>query len=182
MARTLSSNIQTLILQEGIRIVHLLNIQTSTPITVTNHVKDLTYDSVTYSAGGNFVDLQEVQESGDLEYSNMNVSLKNVTTTVRDIFKSEDFVNKSAKIYVAFLDADETLLDAYLFFEGTVANASLVQQKDTFAVNIGLANQWKNWNIIKGRKFTSTSQKSIYPNDKGLDAAHLTNSDVRWNR
>lgn len=182
MARSLSSNIQTYIQQEGIRIVHLLNIQTSTAITVTNHVKDITYDSVTYSAGGNLVDLQEVQESGDLEYSNMNISLQNVTDAVRDIFKAQDFVNKSAKIYVAFLDADETLLDAYLFFEGSIANASLAQQKESLSVNISLADQWKNWDIIKGRKFTSTSQKLVYPNDKGLDLAHTTNSDVRWNR
>ena len=86
MARSLSSDIQNYILQEGIRIVHLVNIQTSTPITVTNHVKDLTYDSVSYSAGGNFVDLQEVQESGDLEYLSMAISLKNVSSVVRDIF------------------------------------------------------------------------------------------------
>lgn len=182
MARSLSSDIQNYILQEGIRIVHLVNIQTSTPITVTNHVKDLSYDSVSYSAGGNFVDLQEVQESGDLEYSSLNISLQNVTDAVRNIFKDEDFINKTAKIYVAFLDANETLLDAYLYFDGTVSGASLAQQKDAMSVNIILADQWKNWDIIKGRKFTGTSQKSVYSTDKGLDLAHTTNEDVRWNR
>ena len=182
MARSLSSDIQNYILQEGIRIVHLVNIQTSTPITVTNHVKDLTYDTVSYSAGGNFVDLQEVQETGDLEYLSMAISLKNVSSVVRDIFKGENFINKTAKVYLAFLDADETLLDAYLYFDGTVAGAALSQQKEALSVNINLADQWKNWEIIKGRKFTGTSQKSVYSNDRGLDLAHMTNKDVRWNR
>ena len=57
MARTLSSNIQTQIQSEGIRIAHLLKLEdlgaSNTDLVVTNHVKDLTYNSITYQAGGN---------------------------------------------------------------------------------------------------------------------------------
>jgi len=182
VARNINSNIQTYIQQEGVRIVHLLKLSTSTNITVTNHVKNLVYDSVTYEAGGNFLDIQEVQETGSLEYQNMSVSLQNITTATRDIFKGENFVNKAAQIYVAFLDASENLLDAYLYFDGSISSASLAQTKDTFAVNLELANQWRNWDIVKGRKFTGESQKSVYANDKGLDQAHEVNEDVRWSR
>jgi hypothetical protein len=187
MARTLSSDILTQIQAEGVRIVHLLKLDTSTAIKATNHVKDLTYDSNTYEAGGNFMDISEVQETGSLEYSNLNVSLNNVTTTVRDIFKAQDYVNKTATVYVAFLDSDETILDAYEYFKGTIASANLSESNQGFVVNLELASQFKNWEIKKGRKFTQASQdaytdRNSLSADKGLAFAHETNESVRWNR
>lgn len=187
MARTLSSDILTQIQAEGIRIAHLLKLDTSTAIKATNHVKDLTYDSNTYEAGGNFMDISEVQETGSLEYSNLNVSLNNVTTTVRDIFKAQDYINKTATVYIAFLDSDETILDAYEYFKGTIASANLAESNQGFMINLELASQFKNWEIKKGRKFTQASQdeyidRNSLTTDKGLAFAHESNESVRWNR
>ena len=125
MARTLSSNIQSQITEEGIRVVHLLKLDTSTSIRVTNHVKDLTYSSITYEAGGNFLDISEVQETGSLEYSNLSVRLNNVTDAVRDVFKAQDYISKTATVFVAFLDANENIIDAYEYFKGTIASSSI---------------------------------------------------------
>lgn len=182
MARTLSSTIQSAINGESVRICHLLNIQTSTPIYVTNWSRDITYQSNTYSAGGTFVELTEVEESGDLQYQDLAVKLQNVTTSVRDDFKDEDFINVAAKIYIVFLNSNENILDVYEYFNGSVAYASLFEQKKQFGLNLQLANQWRNWEIIKGRKYTSVSQQKHYPNDLGLSFAHETNENVRWNR
>lgn len=187
MARTLSSNIQTQIQAEGVRLAHLLKLDTSTAILATNHVKDITYDSNTYLAGGNFMDVSEVQETGSLEYSNLNVSLNNVTTAVRDIFKAQNYIHKTATVYIAFLDADETLIDAYEYFKGTISGANLAESSQGFIVNIELASQFKNWEIKKGRKFTQASQdeftdRNSLSADKGLAFAHEANESVRWNR
>ena len=76
MARTLSSNIQTQIQSEGIRIAHLLKLEdlgaSNTDLVVTNHVKDLTYNSTTYQAGGNFLDISAVEETGELVQRQLN--------------------------------------------------------------------------------------------------------------
>lgn len=192
MSRTLSTAINNQITPDtntgevNLRLAHLLKISTATPIYVTNHQKNISFDdgdgSQTYIAGGSFVSLAEVTEKGSLEYQNIAVSLQNITTTVRDTFKDLDFVNADAKIFVAFLDTDETIIDAYEYFTGSVSYASLAEQKGQFGLNIELANQWRNWNIIKGRKFTGASQQLVFSGDKGMDFAHETNSDVRWNR
>ena len=187
MARTLSSNIQTQITQEGIRVVHLLKLDTSTAIKVTNHVKDLVYASNTYEAGGNFLDIAEVQETGSLEYSNLNIGLNNVTDTVRDIFKAQDYISKTATVFVAFLDANENIIDAYEYFKGTIASSSIIEAKEGFKINIELASQWKNWEIKKGRRYTQASQneyltKNSLSTDVGLSFAHEATEGVRWNR
>ena len=187
MARTLSSDILTQIQAEGIRIAHLLKLETSTEIKVTDHVKDLTYDSNTYEAGGNFLDISAVEETGQLEYSNLNLQLNNVTTTVRDIFKAQNYIDNTATVYIAFLDNDETILDAFEYFNGFIASANITENNNGFGINIELASQFKNWEIRKGRKFTQASQdeftaRNSLSADKGLAFAHETNESVRWNR
>lgn len=194
MARTLSSNIQTQITQEGIRVVHLLNLNTSTAIRATNHVKNLTYNSTTYEAGGNFMSVESIQEAASLEYSSLPITLNNVTTAVRDIFTAQNYVNKSATVYVAFLDSNENIIDAYEYFKGTIASANIAESKQGFVVNVELSSQFKNWDIKKGRRYTQASQEdfitkkiadgelSTGTTDKGLEFAHQANKDVRWNR
>lgn len=187
MARTLSSDILTQIQQEGVRVVHLLKLDTSTAIKATNHVKNLTYDSNTYEAGGNFLDIEDVQETGVVEYSSMNITLNNVTDTVRNIFTAQNYVNKTATIYVAFLNSSENIIDAYEFFNGSIVGASIVDAKESFSIKIELASQFKNWDIKKGRRFTQASQdtyldKNSLGTDKGLSFAHTTSQNVRWNR
>jgi len=187
MARTLSSNIQAELVKEGIRVVHLVKIDTSTAITVTNHVKDIVFDSVTYQAGGNFLDVAEVQETGSLEYSDLHISLSNVTDTVRNIFKSQNYVNKTATVFVAFLDANETLIDAYEYFSGNLTGSKIIESAGAFKVDVEIASQWKNWDIQKGRKFTQASQNEFLTRnslsaDIGLEYAHEATESVRWNR
>tara|TARA_X000000950_G_C13887566_1_gene649504 strand:- start:1671 stop:2267 length:597 start_codon:yes stop_codon:yes gene_type:complete len=198
MARTISSNIETQSQQEEIRIAHLLKLKnlgnsggSTTTVNVTNHVKNIVYndgtDNLTYEAGGNFLDIGAVEESGSLEYSSINVSLKNVTTTVRDLFKNQDYINKEATIFLVFLDSTEQVIDVYEYFKGTVAGATLSVANGNFSVDIELSSHWKNWDVKNGRKFTQASQtefctKNSLGSDLGLAFAHLTNSDVRWNR
>ena len=186
MARSLDSSVVAQLTQPGIRLVHLLKLQTSTSILTTTHVKDLVYDSgsgnETYYAGGNLIELETVRESGDMEYQNLNISLNNISTTTRDMFKSENYVNKAVDIYIAFLDSSESIIEAYKWFSGSLAHAVLTEAKGEYKVKLELANQWKNWDIIQGRKYTDTSQQDLYSGDKGLSFAHTTNEDIRWNR
>lgn len=191
MARTLSSNIQTQIQSEGIRIAHLLKLEdlgaSNTNLLVTNHVKNLSYNSESYEAGGNFLDIEAAEETGDLSYQSINVGLNNVTTTVRDLFKEEDYMNNAATIYLVFLDSNESIIDTYEYFKGTITSASLSVSKGAFKLSVELASHWKNWDIKKGRKFTQPSQNEFLDRnslsaDVGLEFAHETNKDVRWNR
>ena len=39
-------------------------------------------------------------------------------------------------------------------------------------LQIELVNQFKNWEIKKGRKYTDQSQQDAFPGDKGLAFAH----------
>jgi hypothetical protein len=110
-----------------------------------------------------------------------------MSVTVRNIFTAGNYINKAATVFVAFLDTDETIIDAYEFFKGTITACNIDESKSGFAINIELASHFKNWDIKKGRRYTQASQEDFIARnslstDKGLEFAHQANKDVRWNR
>ena len=180
MARNLPSNIVTQINGSNIRLAYLVKIQTSTSILLTDHSKNITFDSENYIADGSLSMTDQIQENSDLEYSDIGLQLYNTTNSIKNIFLTNDYVNKNAIIFCAFLDPSETIINAFEYFKGTVAAASVSDTTNGIIVDVQLANQFKNWDIVRGRKFTDQSQQNLYPGDKAMQFAHLAKNDIKW--
>lgn len=180
MARGLPSNVVSQINSSGIRLAYLVKIQTSSTILLTDHSKNITFDSDAYVADGSLSMTNQIQENSDLEYSDLRLQLINTSNTIKNIFLADDYVNKEAIVYCAFLDADETIINAFEYFKGKVSTASVSDSINGVAVDIELANQFKNWDIVRGRKYTDQSQQNIYNGDKGMQFAHLAKNDIKW--
>ncbi len=180
MSRGLPSNIVTQINGSNIRLAYLVKIQTSTNILLTNHAKNISYNSDTYIADGSLSITDQIQENSDLEYSDISMQLFNTTNSIKNIFLTNNYVNKDAIIFCAFLNPSETIINAIEYFKGTVSSASVSDTTNGIVVDINLANQFKNWDIVRGRKYTDQSQQDIYNGDKGMQFAHLAKNDIRW--
>lgn len=180
MARTLPSAIVSQIATEKVAFAYLVFLGTNTPIKLTNHSKDITYNNVTYRAFGTLGAIQEITETGNLEYSNLQLQIINPNNTIRNQFLNEDYVNKSAKIFSAFLNPDETLMTAFEYFNGQITGSTIADASRGLVINLELSNQFRDWEIIKGRRYTDRSQQDAYTGDKGMGFAHIDVSDLRW--
>ena len=83
MARTLPSNIVTQINGQEIRLAYLLKLDTSTSIKLTSDSKNIVYDSNTYIADGTLGAIDEITETGSIQYSNLQLQLLNPSDAVR---------------------------------------------------------------------------------------------------
>lgn len=180
MSRDLAANVVSQLNNEGIRLAYLLKLETSTTILITDHSKNLTYNSDTYIADGSLNLTDDINETSDLEYSNITLELINPTSTNKNIFLSTGYVNKSASVYCAFLDANETLLNVFEYFVGQISAASVADSSRGIVVEVELSNEFRNWEIQRGRKYSDESQQSIFSGDKGMQFAHLAKNDINW--
>ena len=106
--------------------------------------------------------------------------MSNVTSTIRNVIESGNYIDKSVNVYIAFFDTNESLVDATTFFSGFIKSCSISETVESSIVTINVANHWSNWNLKKGRHFTDESQQQIYSGDKGLEFADQTKADIRW--
>lgn len=180
MSRNLAAGIVSQLNNEGIRLAYLVKLETSTTILLTDHSKNITYDSDAYVADGSLYLTDEIDEHSDLQFSNINIELVNPTSTNKNIFLTAGYVNKAASVHCAFLDADETIIAAFEYFVGTISSATVADTTRGVVVEVELASHFRNWEIQRGRKYTDESQQSIFDGDKGMQFAHLAKNDLSW--
>ena len=180
MARSLSSDLQTQVSAKATAIAFLIELNLSSVVRVTNWYQDVTYDSNLYVAGGDFVSVDQVTESGELQVNELQLKLSNITNTVRNLIITGDYIDVTANIDLAFFNSSDVFQGAINYFSGFIKSASIEESIDNSILNIVIANHWSNWNLIKGRHFTDESQQQVYSGDKGLEYSNQAKKDVRW--
>ena len=84
MARTLSSGVISAIQSEGIQYAYLAEFGFSTPVYLTNHPKNLSFNSNTFVADGQLSFEDQKEETRSLEYSNIVITCLLYTSDAAD--------------------------------------------------------------------------------------------------
>ena len=180
MPRSLSSDLQTQVSSTATKTAFLVELNLSSTIRLTDWYTNVTYDSNSYEAGGSFLSVDSITETGQLQVDEINLGFSNVTDQVRSLVQDGAFTDKTVDIYLAYFNADETIVGAINFFTGQIRNVSINETINSSTLNMTVASHWANWNLTKGRHFSDESQKAFSSGDRGMEFATQVKSDVRW--
>ena len=180
MPRSLSTALQTQVSSTATKTAFLVELNLSSTIRLTDWYSNVTYDSNSYEAGGSFLTVDSVTETGQLQVDEINLGFSNITNQVRSLVQDGAFTDKTVEIYIAYFDDNETIVGAINYFTGQIRNVAISENVDTSALSMTVASHWANWNLTKGRHYSDESQQSFSSGDKGLEYATQVKSDVRW--
>ena len=180
MSRGLSSSLQTQIANDANKIAFLFEVKLSTILRFTDYYADVTYDSNTYQAGANFVEVDIANETGEAKVEDIVLTLTNVTDTVRDLVDNGNYIDDQVNIFIAFFDDNEAIVDATSYFSGFISNVSATDSYELSTISLTVSNQFSNWNLKKGQHFSDESQQTFFSGDKGLEYADQVKADIRW--
>jgi hypothetical protein len=180
MPRSLSAALQTQVSSTATKTAFLVELNLSSTIRLTDWYSNVTYDSNSYEAGGSFLTVDSVTETGQLQVDEINLGFSNITNQVRSLVQDGAFTDKTVEIYIAYFDDNETIVGAINYFTGQIRNVAISENVDTSALSMTVASHWANWNLTKGRHYSDESQQSFSSGDKGLEYATQVKSDVRW--
>ena len=180
MPRSLSTALQTQVSSTATKTAFLVELNLSTTIRLTNWYSNVTYDSNSYEAGGSFLTVDSVTETGQLQVDEINLGFSNITNEVRSLVQDGAFTDKAVEIYIAYFDANETIVGAINYFTGQIRNVAISENISASNLSMTVASHWANWNLTKGRHFTDESQQAFSTGDKGFEFATQVKSDVRW--
>jgi len=180
MPRSLSTALQTQVSSTATKTAFLVELNLSTTIRLTNWYSNVTYDSNSYEAGGSFLTVDSVTETGQLQVDEINLGFSNITDQVRSLVQNGAFTDKTVEIYIAYFDASETIVGAINYFTGTIRNVSISETIDNSVLTMTVASHWANWNLTKGRHYSDESQQSFSTGDRGFEFATQVKNDVRW--
>lgn len=180
MPRSLSTALQTQVSSTATKTAFLVELNLSSTIRLTDWYSNVTYDSNSYEAGGSFLTVDSVTETGQLQVDEINLGFSNITDQVRSLVQDGAFTDKTVDIYLAYFDNNETIVGAINYFTGQIRNIAISENIDNSGLSMTVASHWANWNLTKGRHFTDESQQAFSTGDKGFEFATQVKSDVRW--
>ena len=110
MPRSLSSDLQTQVSSTATKTAFLVELNLSSTIRLTDWYSNVTYDSNSYEAGGSFLSVDSITETGQLEVNEITIGFSNITDQVRSLVQDGSFTDKKVDIYLAYFNADETIV------------------------------------------------------------------------
>ena len=183
MARTLTTAVKNELATNSLQPINLLFLNVSTGLRFTDHYKNVTYDSNTYTASSLFTKLSSVTESSEIQVSNITVTFTGADQTITSIFLSNDYIEKEAEIYKGFIGSNEAVIaDPFLLFKGRIESFSINETLKDSKVNISIASHWADFSKVEGRKTNTGSQQIHFPDDLGFEFASQTVQDIKWGR
>ena len=180
MPRSLSTALQTQVSSTATKTAFLVELNLSSTIRLTDWYSNVIYDSNTYEAGGSFLAVASITETGQLQVDEINLGFSNITDQVRSLVQDGAFTNKQVEIHMAYFDASESIVGAIHYFSGQIRNIAVSENLTSSTLSMTVASHWANWNLTKGRHFTDESQQLFSSGDKGFEYATQVKSDVRW--
>lgn len=180
MPRSLSTAIQNQVSSTATKTAFLVELNLSSTIRLTDWYSNITYDSNSYEAGGSFLTVDSVTETGQLQVDEINLGFSNITDQVRSLVQTGAFTDKEVEIHLAYFDSSDALVGAINYFTGNIRNVSINENIDNSTLTVVVSSHWANWNLTKGRHFSDESQQSFSTGDKGFEYATQVKSDVRW--
>lgn len=183
MARSLTTAVKSELASDQLNPVILIYFNIASGQRFTDHYKDITYASNTYSASSLFLGLSSVSESPEVAVDSISVGFSGADQTIISLIFNNDYMEKEAEIYRGFLDSSHQLIaNPFLLFKGRIESFNLDEDINSSVISINIASHWSDFEKIKGRKTNTTSQKLYFTGDVGFDYASQTTQDIKWGK
>lgn len=164
----------------------------------------LVYDGVSWTGTGNLLDVSSIEETSEIAVRGATLTLSGVPSEVISLALQEPYQGRVANIYFGMfsrgsltqesgsyllledgsrivLESQETGLTQ--IFSGYMDEMNIDEGAETSTIELKVENKLIDLERARVRRFTSGYQKSVYPDDKGLDFVEsLQDKDVVWGR
>jgi len=180
MARGLSSALKTELANQNIKPILLVEILFPTPVRITNHYKDMSHNSNTYSASGHLLSITNKSENAEIDVSNFTVNLSAVESTFTSVILGNNISNDIVTIDIGLLNSSDVLIDTYNYDKGYIESFRIDTEKAI--ISLICTSHFSDFSRIAGRKTNEGSQQRLFPSDKGFEYAGQTVQDIKWGR
>ena len=177
---------QTEIVKAANRPVHLVEVHLDSGVTyMSDSYKSITHDGNEYLGLGHFLGFSDIEEAAEVIVSSMTISLSGVDQVWISNLLQNDYIDRTIKIYTAFLDASQALVvDPVLIFEGRMDQPVIEENPDhgTSVIAVSATNAWVDFQRKTGRHTNHEEQQIHFAGDKGFEFASEIVKDVVWGK
>ena len=133
----------------------------------------------TYIGSGNLLSVSDIEETSEMSVRGATLSLSGIPSEVISLALTEPYQGRVCNIYFG-LDSEGVFNE---IFSGYMDQMNIEESADTATIEVTVENKLVDLERARVARYTSGYQKSIYPNDLGLDFVEsLQDKQLPWGR
>lgn len=167
-------------------------------------VGTLVYEGNSWFGTGNMLAIESVQETSEIAAKGASVTLSGVPSEVLSLALSQPYQGRVANIYFGTFSSGQLKTESsdYILledgstillertetgfaniFSGYMDQMNIEEAAETSTIKLTLENKLVDLERPRVSRYTSAYQKSVYPNDKGLNFVEsLQTKEFSWGR
>lgn len=146
-------------------------------------ISTLTWNSNDYLGGGNLIGISSVTETADIRADGVNLTLSGFPASLLSIALSETYQGRSVKIRFGAMSSGAVVADPYLVFDGRMDVMSIDDAGEGSTISLSAESRLIDLERPRVRRYTPEDQKSLFPNDTGLDYVPVIQDvAIHWGR
>ncbi len=155
----------------------------SAPLRMWNGTGELTALGKTWIGVGNLQSISQISETSEIRATGAQIGLSGIPSSLLSVVLQEDYQGRRANIYVGAFDLATGLIvvDPLLVFAGSIDTMPIVEGGETASVFASVESRLIRLEGASRRRFTAADQRSVFPDDKGLDhVAAIQDVQIVW--
>lgn len=183
MPRTVNASTITALAQDEIRMCHLVQIDFTSVVRITDSFYDIDSGGNTFSASGHFLEIGQPRETEELRVGSLVITLSAVDKAYISVFLAEEYINRRVRIWKAILSASNQIIgDAIPVFDGEIVGYGIGEDAESSTISVSCASHWADFERKAGRMTNNNSQQYFFPTDTGFRFAAESIKDIKWGK
>ena len=183
MARDVTSGVQVGIAAPSVPMAMAIEAQFETrTVRVWTGIAPILWGGHTWTALGDMVGLDTIEEGTDISARGVAISLSGVNSSLLTLALDDDYRGKPVIIHVLFLNETFTAVAAsYQIFAGRMDTMAFEDAGETSSITMQCENHLVDLQRPRIRRYTHEEQQQILPGDRGLEfVAALAEKPLYW--
>jgi len=161
-------------------------------------------DGTQWVGAGSILDISAIEETAEMSVKGATITISGLSSEALSLALSEPYQGRVCNIYFGTFSSGAILQESGSFillqdgskiliestkkgfnqmFSGYMDQMNIVDAGDTATIELMVENRLIDLERVRVARFTSGYQKSIYPNDRGLDFVEdLQDKNIAWGR
>ena len=183
MSRGIHADVITELAKDGFNMCHLVSIDFSTPIYLTDYAYDITHDGNDYNSSSHLLSMADVNETSDAQIGTFTINLSGVEQSFIATLLSENYIDREVIISRAILTSTGAIIGNPIpLYNGRIDGFAIKDDNKTSQINLSTASHWSDFEKESGRRTNHNSQGIHFAGDKGFQFASSAVKNIQWGR
>jgi hypothetical protein len=152
------------------------------PLYAWSGVGPLSYNGETWTGVGSLANIDKVADSLEKDDIGVELTLNYLDDDLRNEIVTTNPVGVDASIFLALLDSDNQVDEAYEIFPGFVDEISIVDSGPSGSISVRVASELARIKRPLWFQLTDAHQRDLFPGDLGMQFASRMNEPIVWGR